>query len=111
MNGGFSMTDLAVHPGEDAVFDRNWGGAKYNYKQTAASVAVKSTTAVYGGYTVVSATATGVINIRNGTVTGEIVDVIPASTAAGTTKNMNIACPLGLYAEFVGTGTINVHYL
>lgn len=108
-NGG----DFAVHPGEDSQFDRTWGGHKWSYSQKTAGGTVKSTAAVYGGYTIAVTTATGAINIRNGTSTGEIIDVIPVGTVAGAKAQSAIAAPLGLYIEFVGgaAGTVNVLYI
>lgn len=79
-----------------------------------ASALVKEGLAVYYGYTVTVATATGPINIRNGSVSGQIVDVIPATTAAGSTKALPNGLSLddGLFAEFNGgaTGTVVIHY-
>lgn len=78
-----------------------------------ASAQVGQENAVYHGYTVTVATAVAAINIRKGSLTGQIVDVIPATTAAGTTKayNNGIAMDSGLFVDFAtGTGTLVVHY-
>lgn len=70
---------------------------------------------VYYGYTVTTTTATGAINIRRGSVSGQVIDVIPATTAAGTTKQLpnGLAVTGGpIFVEFNGgaTGAIVVHY-
>ena len=66
---------------------------------------------VYHGYTVTTATATAAILIRKTGASGQIVDSIPASTAAGTTKYLSdgISCDGGIYFDLNGgTGTVNV---
>lgn len=77
-----------------------------------ASAAVGSNNAVYHGYTVTVATATAAINIRRTSATGQIIDVIPATTAAGTTKSLNHGIATdSLYVDFNGgTGTLVIHY-
>lgn len=79
-----------------------------------ASTLVKSGLANYYGYTVTVVTATGAINIRDGSVSGQIIDVIPAATAAGATKALanGLALDDGLFVEFNGgaTGTVVIHY-
>lgn len=65
----------------------------------------------YGGYTVTTATATAAILVRNGAA-GTIIDSIPASTAAGSTKALTVAlkCPNGVYFDLNGgTGTVVLH--
>lgn len=65
----------------------------------------------YGGYTVTAATATAAILIRDGAA-GTIIDSIPASTAAGTTKALDCAlkCTQGVYFDLNGgTGTVVIH--
>ena len=72
-----------------------------------------SSVSVYHGYTVTAATATAAINIRRGTVSGQIIDVIPATTAAGTTKSLGhgLGCDGGIFVDFNGaTGTLVIHY-
>jgi hypothetical protein len=67
--------------------------------------------AVYHGYTVTVTTATAAINVRMGSVSGQIIDVIPTGTAAGTTKYLadGVACPTGIFVDFTtGTGTVVV---
>lgn len=70
--------------------------------------------AVYHGYTVTVVTATAAINIRRGSVSGQIIDVIPSGTAAGSTKHLDHGLavgPDGIYVDFNGaTGTVVLHY-
>lgn len=79
-----------------------------------ASSAVGLNNAVYHGFIITVATATGAINIRNGSVSGQIVDVIPAGTTAGTRVVIDpgIALDDGIFVEFNGgaTGTVVVLY-
>lgn len=76
-----------------------------------ASATVGNNNAVYFGYTVTVATATAAILIRQGSG-GQIVDTIPAATAAGATKSLANGLALSsLYVDFNGgTGTVVVHY-
>lgn len=78
-----------------------------------ASAQVGQENAVYHGYTVTVTTAVAAINIRKGSLTGQIVDVIPSATAAGATKTLNrgLAMDSGLFVDFAtGTGTLVIHY-
>jgi hypothetical protein len=86
-------------------------------KCTAVSVSasgqVSSTsTSTYHGYLCTVVTATGVINVRMGSSTGQIVDVIPAATAAGARGTIATGAQMtgGIYVEFVGgaTGTLTI---
>jgi hypothetical protein len=68
---------------------------------------------VYYGYTVTVVTATAAINIRKGSVSGQIIDVIPSGTAAGATKDysLGVAMDGGLFVDFNGaTGTVVIRY-
>ena len=78
-----------------------------------ASAQVGQENAVYHGYTVTVTTATAAINIRKGSASGQIVDVIPSATAAGATKTYNngVAMDGGLFVDFgTATGTVVIHY-
>lgn len=81
-------------------------------KQMTASGIVSPGPTRYGGFEVVATTAVGVINVRRGTVSGEILAVLAIGlTAAGSRALPNpISVPEGLYAEFNGgaTGTVNI---
>lgn len=83
-----------------------------------ASGSVGAGNSVYHGYTVTTVTATGPINIRRGSVSGQIIDVIPAATAVGTTKHLANGIAVGgdavsgIFVEFNGgaTGGVLIHY-
>lgn len=68
----------------------------------------------YVGYTVTVVTAVGAINVRRGSATAQIVDVIPVATAAGATKSLSFPMQMdgGIFVEFSGgaTGTVVIHY-
>lgn len=78
------------------------------------SAQIRDKNGVYFGYTVTVATATGAINVRDGTsASGVLIDVIPVTTAAGATKQLNYGLPVtdGLFIEYNGgaTGTVVFH--
>lgn len=81
-----------------------------------ADALVKTGQAVYRGFTVTVATATAVIDIRDGVAAagGVVIDTIPAGTAAGTRveKTVGIVCETGLYVDYAATatGTVILHY-
>lgn len=79
-----------------------------------ASGSVGQNNGVYHGFHVVVATATGAINIRDGGASGQIIDVIPASTAVGTrySNEAGISVDDGIFVEFNGgaTGSVVVLY-
>lgn len=81
---------------------------------TSGTTQVGSNNAVYYGYTVTVVTAVGPINIRKGSASGQIIDVIPATTAAGATKDYSLGIQMdgGLFVEFNGgaTGTVVIRY-
>jgi hypothetical protein len=69
---------------------------------------------VYYGTTVTVVTAVGAINIRKGSVSGQIIDVITSGTAVGTTKDYSYGIQMdgGIFIEFNGgaTGSVVVRY-
>lgn len=72
-----------------------------------------SSSSVYYGYTVTVVTATAAINIRRGSVSGQIIDVIPSATAAGATKHLahGLQCEGGIYFDINGaSGSVVIHY-
>jgi hypothetical protein len=72
-----------------------------------------SSSQVYYGYTITTVTATAAINIRRGTVSGQIIDIIPSGTAAGATKSLahGLQAEGGIYVDFNGaSGGVVVHY-
>lgn len=69
---------------------------------------------VYYGYIVTTALSAAVCNVRDATAagSGDIVDIIAASAAAGV-KNLlanGVRCPNGVFADFAGTGTVTFFY-
>lgn len=64
----------------------------------------------YYGYTVTTIVGAGAITIYDNAsaASGTIIDVIPATTAVGTTKSLScpIPCSNGVYAAFASTGTV-----
>jgi hypothetical protein len=64
----------------------------------------------YWGFVVTTATAGGVIEIRDGlTTSGTLVQSIPASTAVGVNMlNAPLALTSGLFVDFTGTGTLTL---
>jgi hypothetical protein len=76
---------------------------------------VRTGQAIYRGFTVMVATATADINVYDGTSNaGKLIDVIPVSTAKGTTeeRQVGITCETGLYVDFTGsaTGSVQINY-
>lgn len=72
-----------------------------------------SSSSVYYGYTVTVVTATAAINIRRGSASGQIIDVIPSGSAAGETKSLGhgLQCEGGVFVDFNGaSGTLVIHY-
>lgn len=72
-----------------------------------------SSSSVYYGYTVTVVTATAAINIRKGSVSGQIIDILPTATAAGATKSLahGLQCEGGIFFDINGaTGSVVVHY-
>lgn len=67
--------------------------------------------AYYYGYTVTTALSAAAVTLQDGlTAAGTVIDVIPASTAAGTTKILAtpVKCTAGIFATVAGTGTVLV---
>ncbi len=72
-----------------------------------------STPALLFGVTVIAATASNVIEIRDATSAGSgtVVLSIPASTAIGTYYPCNgIKLDTGLFVDFTGTGTLRIDW-
>lgn len=73
------------------------------------SGAVKASQGTYYGYIVTTALSAAAITIFDNTsATGTVIDVIPASTAAGTrgVLPVQVPCNTGIFASFGGTGTV-----
>lgn len=83
------------------------------YAVVTADTLLQSGFSKYYGYIVSAATATGVIQIRDGlTASGTVIDAIPASTAQGVKSHLAnpIQCSQGLFIDFTGTGTLTIMY-
>ena len=107
--GELKVSDQAVHPGEDEIFDLTWGGRIPASKTalTASGAVGTSGGRKYHGYVVTTALSAAAITIYDNTsAAGTVIDVIPASTAAGTYRECAIPCTNGIYASFGGTGTV-----
>ena len=107
--GALKVADQAVHPGEDEIFDRTWGGRMPASKSalTASGAVGTAGARKYHGYVVTGVLSAAAITIYDNTsATGMVIDVIPASTAAGTYRECAIPCTNGIYASFGGTGTV-----
>lgn len=107
--GELKVADHAVHPGEDSTFDRTWGGRMPKSKSalTASGAVGASGARKYHGYVVTTVLSAAAITIYDGaSASGTVIDVIPASTAAGTYRECAIPCSTGIYANFGGTGTV-----
>lgn len=109
------VRNVAVEEGQDPAFDRLWGGALAKKVSLAADGQVGvAGPCIYYGHIVTTALSAAVVNVRDAVVAGagDIVDIIAASAAAGT-KNLlpfGVYCPTGVYADFVGTGTVTFFY-
>lgn len=81
-----------------------------------ADTLVKTGQCIYRGYHINVVTATGTIDIRDGTSAGggTVLETIPIATAVGTRReySVGVACDNGIYVDFNGgaTGTVIVLY-
>ena len=70
--------------------------------------------AVYYGYSCVAVTATGNIQIRRVNASGQVIDVIAATTAAGTLELYSLGIQMDgpIYVEYTGgaTGSVVIFY-
>lgn len=96
--------------GENQTDDRLYGGsAPASASSKTASAAVKASAGKYYGYIVTVALSAAAVTIYDNTsATGTVIDVIPASAAAGTRGVLPapVPCANGIYASFGGTGTV-----
>lgn len=109
-NGSLHVsTDLLY--GENATDDRLYGGAAPASKLAiTATGAVKASAGKYYGYIVTTALSAAAVTIYDNAsaASGTVIDVIAASTAAGTRGVLAapVPCTAGIYASVAGTGTI-----
>ena len=75
-----------------------------------ASGVVKPGRGYYHGYVVTTALSAAAVTLYDNATAaaGTVIDVIPASAAAGTSRTFTSPVPLnaGIYASFGGTGTV-----
>lgn len=105
------VVDVGLKYGENSTDDRLYGGAAPASKSAlTGTAAVKASAGKYYGYTVTTALSAAAITLYDNAsaASGTVIDVIAASTAAGTTKILAapIPCTNGIYASFGGTGTV-----
>lgn len=107
--GELRVVNVAIEPGQDSTFDRTWGGRMPTSKAALTATGQVGATGPrkYMGYVVTTALSAAAITLYDNTsAAGTVIDVIPASTAAGLGKEMAIPCSTGIYASFAGTGTV-----
>lgn len=106
--GEMRVADVAVHPGEDSTFDRTYGGRMPSSKSalTASGAVGAAGARKYHGYIVTAAPSAAITLYDNTAGSGTVIDVIPASAAAGTLRECAVPCLSGIYASFGGTGTV-----
>jgi hypothetical protein len=105
------VTVESLLAGENQSDDRLYGGpAPASTSAKTSTGAVKATSGKYYGYIVTTALSAAAITIYDNDdgASGTVVDVIPASTTAGTRGILPapIPCSAGIYASFAGTGTV-----
>jgi hypothetical protein len=113
-NAGWVL-DVAVHPGDDSVFSRNWGGPMMKKVSLSADGQLGvAGPCLYYGYIVTTALSAAVCNVRDAVAagTGDIVDIVAASAAAGIQNRLpgGVYCPTGAFVDFTGTGAATFFY-
>jgi hypothetical protein len=108
------VQDLAVHPGEDATYDRTWGGPKATSKiALTGNGVIKAAAGYFYGYIVTTVTATAAIQVFDNASTnsGTVIDTIATATAVGHyVLPTPVPCTNGMFAQF-GTATGTVLFL
>lgn len=102
---------VAALYGENSTDDRLYGGpAPASKLARTATGAVKGSPGKYYGYIVTTALSAAAITLYDdaSAASGTVIDVIPASAAAGTRGLLSapVPCANGMYASFGGTGTV-----
>lgn len=103
------VLDVAAHPGENATDDRTYGGRMPASKSalTASGAVGSAGGRRYHGYIVTTVLGAGAVTLYDNTsAAGTVIDVIPASTAAGAFRECAVPCTNGIYANFASTGTV-----
>jgi len=113
--GAANVLDKTVHPGESDSFDRQWSSPLWLESNFfTADQLIRTGAGIIGGYVVSVATATNIIEIRDGVAAGggSVRFTIPASTAVGMYMwPGGIHCAQGIYLDFTGTGTVALLYV
>ena len=102
---------ISLISGENTTDDRLYGGpAPASKSALTGTAAVKASAGKYYGYIVTTALSAAAITIYDNAsaASGTVIDVIPASTGAGTRGVLSapVPCTNGVYASFAGTGTV-----
>lgn len=108
-----SLTTTLIS-GELQQFNRLAGGSIASYSNKTADGVIAAAPCICYGYIVTVAMSAAVTNVYDNAsaASGTILFVIPASTAVGVYAfNTGVLCGNGLYADFVGTGTVNFLYV
>ncbi len=112
-----SAGQLATVPPSGALsqFNRLAAGSICNYTNCTADTLVKSGAGIVYGIIVTAALSAATVDIRDSTTAGAgtVLFTIPASAAVGTIIQFGtgIVVNSGIFADFNGTGTINVLYV
>lgn len=114
-DSALQVIDVGAGVGQDQNLNRTWGGALAKKVSLSADGQIGiAGPCVYYGYIVTTILGAGVINIRDAVAagSGDIIDIIPATSAVGVEKArpFGVYCPLGAYADFASTGTVTFFY-
>jgi len=97
-----NATGNSLHTKDDSV--------PTNYSVDTATGVVSAVPGYYHGYIVTTALSAAAITLYDNAsaASGNVIDVIPASTTAGTRGVLPVPVPVanGIYASFGGTGTV-----
>lgn len=109
--GRLGVINYGAIKGEDVDFDRLNVSEKATSKAalTGSGQVGSAGARVYRGAIVTTTLSAAAITLYDNTsAAGTVIDVIPASTAAGTKIKppSNVPCTTGIYASFAGTGTV-----
>ncbi|WP_156972512.1 hypothetical protein [Nitrosospira sp. NpAV] len=115
-SGELNVADMAEHPGEDAVFDRTFGGALCVASgPKSVDSLINNGACILYGYIVHAATATAAITIENGITAGSgatVATLPPGKIAGEYIFPVGISCSNGLFLNYAtgATGSVSVLY-
>lgn len=103
------QVEIAAISGELTQFNRIAGGNIANYTTLSASGSVASAPCIIYGYIVTTAMSAAATTVYDNTsASGNVLFVIPASTAVGVYQfPVGVITNIGAYASFAGTGSVN----